>query len=134
MAAWVTGGARGTDVTSFVADCELADFRRLLEVDVPGVFPGMQHGMKAMRRGEGRGGAILDLFVEVGVLRRGIRGSRLHARDHCEPGSSGSDRRSESGKEVKRPDRTGIGHRGAGSKHAWPTIHESAALNPLQNR
>lgn len=52
----------GIEVTSFISECELADFRKLLEVNVLGVFLGVKHGMKRMSVANGgKGGAILNL-------------------------------------------------------------------------
>ncbi|MBR9869263.1 MAG: glucose 1-dehydrogenase [Oceanospirillales bacterium] len=52
----------GIEVTSFITECELTDFRRLLDVNVAGVFLGMKHALKRMSVANGgNGGAILNL-------------------------------------------------------------------------
>lgn len=52
----------GIEVTSFITDCKLEDFRRLLDVNVLGVFLGIKHGMQRMNSANGgKGGAILNL-------------------------------------------------------------------------
>lgn len=52
----------GIEVTSFITECELADFRKLLDVNVAGVFLGIKHGLKRMGVANGgKGGAILNL-------------------------------------------------------------------------
>lgn len=52
----------GIEVTSFITDCALEDFRRLLDVNVLGVFLGIKHGMQHMNHANGgKGGAILNL-------------------------------------------------------------------------
>ncbi len=52
----------GIEVTSFISECNLADFRRLMDVNVTGVFLGIKHGMQRMSVANGgKGGAILNL-------------------------------------------------------------------------
>ncbi len=52
----------GIEVTAFITECELEDFRKLLDVNVCGVFLGIKHGMKHMSVANGgKGGAILNL-------------------------------------------------------------------------
>ncbi len=59
----------GIEVTSFISDCELEDFRKLLDVNVAGVFLGIKHGMKRMSAANGgKGGAILNLSSMAHVI------------------------------------------------------------------
>lgn len=52
----------GIEVTSFITECELDDFRKVMDVNVTGVFLGLKHGMKHMSVANGgKGGAILNL-------------------------------------------------------------------------
>ena len=52
----------GIEVTAFISQCELEDFRRLLDVNVLGVFLGIKHGLQHMSVANGgNGGAILNL-------------------------------------------------------------------------
>ncbi|WP_432696114.1 SDR family NAD(P)-dependent oxidoreductase [Marinobacterium sp. YM272] len=52
----------GIEVTSFITECKLDEFRKLLDVNVGGVFLGIKHGMQRMSAANGgKGGAILNL-------------------------------------------------------------------------
>ncbi len=53
----------GIEETGLIAEFELEDFRRLMDVNVTGLFLGMKHAMRAMRPGgaAGNGGSILNL-------------------------------------------------------------------------
>lgn len=59
----------GIEVTAFITECELEDFRKLMDVNVGGVFLGLKHGMKHMSVANGgKGGAILNLSSMAHVL------------------------------------------------------------------
>ena len=53
----------GIEETGLLADFDLEAFRRMLDVNVAGVFLGLKHGLRAMRPGgsAGSGGAILNV-------------------------------------------------------------------------
>ncbi len=60
----------GIETAAFFADCELADFRRTMAINVDGVFLGVKHAIRAMRPGggAGRGGAIINLSSVAGLV------------------------------------------------------------------
>lgn len=61
----------GIEVTSFITECELSDFHRLLNVNVAGVFLGIKHGMTRMSTANGgKGGVILNLSSMSHVISR----------------------------------------------------------------
>jgi NAD(P)-dependent dehydrogenase (short-subunit alcohol dehydrogenase family) len=53
----------GIEETGLLPDFDLEAFRRMLDVNVAGVFLGLKHGLRAMRPGgsAGNGGAILNV-------------------------------------------------------------------------
>jgi 3alpha(or 20beta)-hydroxysteroid dehydrogenase len=59
----------GIESMRFIADTTLEDFRRILEVNVIGVFLGCKHAIRAMRPGggAGRGGSIINLSSIAGI-------------------------------------------------------------------
>lgn len=60
----------GIETAAFLADCELAEFRRTLAVNVDGTFLGIKHGIRAMRPGGacGAGGSIVNLSSVAGLV------------------------------------------------------------------
>jgi len=60
----------GIETSAFFDDCELADFRRVMAVNVDGVFLGIKHGIRAMRPGgpAGKGGTIVNLSSVAGII------------------------------------------------------------------
>lgn len=60
----------GVESMSFVADTSLEDFRRIMAVNVEGVFLGVKHAVRAMRPGGacGRGGSIINLSSAAGLI------------------------------------------------------------------
>lgn len=60
----------GIESMSFVADTRLDDFRRILAVNVEGVFLGIKHAVRTMRPGgaAGRGGSIVNLSSVAGLV------------------------------------------------------------------
>jgi NAD(P)-dependent dehydrogenase (short-subunit alcohol dehydrogenase family) len=53
----------GIEISSLVVDVEVADLRRMLDVNVVGTALGLKHGLRAMRPGgpAGKGGAIVNI-------------------------------------------------------------------------
>ena len=60
----------GIESMSFVADTTLEAFRRIMEVNVDGVFLGIKHAVRTMRPGgaAGRGGSIVNLSSVAGLI------------------------------------------------------------------
>lgn len=60
----------GIESMSFVADTSLEAFRRIMAVNVEGVFLGIKHAVRAMRPGgaAGRGGSIVNLSSVAGLV------------------------------------------------------------------
>lgn len=60
----------GIEIPSFLADCELSEFRRIMQVNVEGVFLGVKHAIRAMRPGgaAARGGSIVNLSSAGGLI------------------------------------------------------------------
>lgn len=60
----------GIESMSFVADTSLDTFRRIMAVNVEGVFLGVKHAVRAMRPGgaAGRGGSIINLSSVAGLV------------------------------------------------------------------
>ncbi|MEW6168697.1 MAG: glucose 1-dehydrogenase [Pseudomonadota bacterium] len=60
----------GIESMSFVADTSLEAFRRIMAVNVEGVFLGIKHAVRAMRPGgaAGRGGSIVNLSSVAGLI------------------------------------------------------------------
>lgn len=60
----------GVESMSFVTDTSLDEFRRIMAVNVDGVFLGIKHGVRAMRPGggAGRGGSIVNLSSAAGFI------------------------------------------------------------------
>lgn len=59
----------GIERMHFIADCDVQEFRTVLEVNVTGVFLGCKHAIRAMRPGgaSGRGGSIINLSSIAGL-------------------------------------------------------------------
>lgn len=60
----------GIETFQFLADTRVEDFRRILDVNVTGVFLGCKHAMRAMRPGgdAGKGGSIINLSSIGGLV------------------------------------------------------------------
>lgn len=60
----------GVESMSFVISTTLEEFRRIMAVNVEGVFLGIKHGVGAMRPGgiAGRGGSIVNLSSAAGFI------------------------------------------------------------------
>lgn len=60
----------GIETQAFFADCELADFRKTMSINVDGVFLGIKHAIRAMRPGgpAGKGGSIVNLSSVAGLM------------------------------------------------------------------
>jgi 3alpha(or 20beta)-hydroxysteroid dehydrogenase len=67
----------GIETAALFAECELADFKRTMAVNVEGSFLGIKHGIRAMRVGcgdgnqggpAGKGGAIVNLSSVAGLI------------------------------------------------------------------
>lgn len=60
----------GVEIMGPIADMALEDFRRLMAINVEGVFLGCKHAVRAMRPGgaAGRGGAIVNISSVAGLI------------------------------------------------------------------
>ena len=71
----------GIETAALLTACAVEDFRRVLDVNVTGVFLGIKHAMRAMSPGgtAGRGGSIINLSSAAGFI-----GVTAHA-TYCAP-------------------------------------------------
>ncbi|TJY59788.1 glucose 1-dehydrogenase [Sinimarinibacterium sp. CAU 1509] len=69
----------GIETAALFAQCEVADFRKVLDVNVTGVFLGIKHALRTM--GEA-GGAIVNLSSVAGLI-----GTTAHAAYHSSKGA-----------------------------------------------
>jgi NAD(P)-dependent dehydrogenase (short-subunit alcohol dehydrogenase family) len=60
----------GIEITGLVADLELSAFRRIMEINVDGVFLGTKHAVRAMRPDgrAGEGGSIINISSAAGLI------------------------------------------------------------------
>lgn len=60
----------GIETMQFLTETDVGEFRRILDVNVTGVFLGCKHAVRAMRPGgaSGRGGSIINLSSIAGVI------------------------------------------------------------------
>jgi NAD(P)-dependent dehydrogenase (short-subunit alcohol dehydrogenase family) len=74
----------GIETASLLTDCDVDDFRRVMEVNVTGVFLGLKHAVRAMAPGgsSGRGGAIVNLSSVAGLI-----GTSGHIAYHASKGA-----------------------------------------------
>ncbi|MDD3761705.1 MAG: glucose 1-dehydrogenase [Nevskiales bacterium] len=68
----------GIETSSLLAQCEVEDFRRVLDVNVTGVFLGMKHAVRAMDGG----GSIVNLSSVAGII-----GTAAHIGYHSSKGA-----------------------------------------------
>jgi 3alpha(or 20beta)-hydroxysteroid dehydrogenase len=74
----------GIETAALLTQCEVGDFRRVMEVNVTGVFLGLKHAVRAMSPGgsSGRGGAIVNLSSAAGLV-----GTTGHVAYHASKGA-----------------------------------------------
>jgi len=74
----------GVETAALLADCAVEDFRRVMEVNVTGVFLGLKQAVRAMRPGgaSGRGGSIVNLSSVAGLI-----GTSGHVAYHASKGA-----------------------------------------------
>jgi NAD(P)-dependent dehydrogenase (short-subunit alcohol dehydrogenase family) len=74
----------GIEMASFLTECALADFKRVMDVNVTGVFLGLKHAVRAMAPGggSGKGGAIVNVSSVAGLI-----GSSGHIAYHASKGA-----------------------------------------------
>ena len=72
----------GIETAALLANCTVEDFRRVLEVNVVGVFLGVKHAIRAMAPPEGNGGAIVNMSSVAGLV-----GTTGHASYHASKGA-----------------------------------------------
>src|SRR5579885_3386347 len=60
----------GIETAAFLTQCSLGDFKRVMDVNVNGVFLGVKHAARAMAPGgaAGKGGAIVNLSSVAGLI------------------------------------------------------------------
>lgn len=68
----------GIETAALITQCELADFKRVMAINVDGVFLGMKHGMRVMKQG----GAIINLSSVAGII-----GTTAHVSYHASKGA-----------------------------------------------
>lgn len=72
----------GIETAALLAQCTVEDFRRVLDVNVTGVFLGVKHGIRAMAAPQGAGGAIINMSSVAGLI-----GTTGHAAYHTSKGA-----------------------------------------------
>jgi len=74
----------GIETAALLTQCEAGDFRRVMEVNVTGVFLGLKHAVRAMSPGgkAGRGGSIVNLSSIAGMI-----GTTAHIAYHSSKGA-----------------------------------------------
>lgn len=74
----------GIETAALLTQCTVDDFRRVMEVNVTGVFLGLKHGVRAMQPGgaSGRGGSIVNLSSVAGLI-----GTAAHISYHSSKGA-----------------------------------------------
>jgi NAD(P)-dependent dehydrogenase (short-subunit alcohol dehydrogenase family) len=74
----------GIETAALLSDCTVEDFRRVLDVNVTGVFLGIKHAVRAMSAGgaAGHGGSIVNLSSIAALV-----GSPAHAAYHASKGA-----------------------------------------------
>lgn len=68
----------GIETAALLANCEAADFRRVMDINVTGVFLGLKHAIRAMN---GKGGSIVNMSSVAGLI-----GTPAHAAYHASKG------------------------------------------------
>jgi 3alpha(or 20beta)-hydroxysteroid dehydrogenase len=74
----------GIEMASFLTACTLPDFRRVMDVNVTGVFLGLKHAVRAMAPGgsSAKGGAIVNVSSVAGLI-----GTSGHIAYHASKGA-----------------------------------------------
>ena len=74
----------GIETAALLTQCTLADFRRVMDVNVTGTFLGLKHAVRAMMPGGavGRGGSVVNLSSVAGLV-----GSSGHLAYHTSKGA-----------------------------------------------
>ena len=74
----------GIETAALLTQCTAEDFRRVMDVNVTGVFFGLKHAVRAMQPGgvAGRGGSIVNLSSIAGLI-----GSTAHIAYHSSKGA-----------------------------------------------
>ena len=74
----------GIETAALLTQCELEDFRRVMDVNVNGVFLGLKHAVRAMSPGgsSGRSGSIINLSSVAGLI-----GTTGHISYHASKGA-----------------------------------------------
>lgn len=72
----------GIETAALLAQCTLEDFRRVMDINVNGVFLGVKHAIRAMAKPQGQGGSIINLSSVAGLI-----GTTGHAAYHTSKGA-----------------------------------------------
>jgi 3alpha(or 20beta)-hydroxysteroid dehydrogenase len=72
----------GIETAALLANCTVEDFRRVLDVNVVGVFLGVKHAIRAMAPPAGKGGVIVNMSSVAGLI-----GTTGHAAYHTSKGA-----------------------------------------------
>ncbi|MGB0955773.1 MAG: SDR family NAD(P)-dependent oxidoreductase, partial [Panacagrimonas sp.] len=68
----------GIETAALVTECEVEDFRKLMDINVTGVFLGMKHAMRVMKAGA----SIINLSSVAGII-----GTPAHVAYHASKGA-----------------------------------------------
>jgi NAD(P)-dependent dehydrogenase (short-subunit alcohol dehydrogenase family) len=73
----------GIETAALISQCEVEDFRRVLDVNVTGVFLGVKHAIRTMAPGgaAGKGGSIVNMSSVAGII-----GTTAHVAYHTSKG------------------------------------------------
>jgi NAD(P)-dependent dehydrogenase (short-subunit alcohol dehydrogenase family) len=74
----------GIETAALLSQCTVEDFRRVMDVNVTGVFLGLKHAVRAMSPGgsSGRGGSIVNMSSVAGLI-----GTSGHISYHASKGA-----------------------------------------------
>ncbi|HEY8011797.1 MAG TPA: glucose 1-dehydrogenase [Rudaea sp.] len=72
----------GIETAALLVNCTVEDFRRVLDVNVTGVFLGVKHAMRTMAPPAGKGGVIINMSSVAGLI-----GTTGHAAYHTSKGA-----------------------------------------------
>ena len=72
----------GIETAALLANCTVEDFRRVMDVNVLGVFLGVKHAIRTMAPPAGKGGVIINMSSVAGLI-----GTTGHAAYHASKGA-----------------------------------------------
>jgi 3alpha(or 20beta)-hydroxysteroid dehydrogenase len=72
----------GIETAALLSQCTVEDFRRVMDINVTGVFLGIKHGIRTMAAPAGKGGVIVNMSSVAGLI-----GTTGHAAYHTSKGA-----------------------------------------------